>query len=265
MGATMTGVVEKQRANVLGVGISIVTLPAATERLLEYSRNKTKGYVCCTGVHGIMESRRDASLRRVHNQSLMTVPDGMPVVWSARAQVGPGVGRVYGPDLMLAVMKGSCGSDMKSSHFLYGTTEETLERLKEKLETVVPGLVIVGKFAPPFRPLDNRETLKLTQLVAGCRPDFLWVGMSTPKQERFMAENSARLDATIMVGVGAAFDFHAGIRHDAPGWMQRSGLQWFHRLCQEPRRLGPRYLRNNPAFLLHILLQKTGLRRYPIK
>ena len=123
---------------------------------------------------------------------------------------------------------------------------------------------MVGCYTPPFRPLNAQEEAELQAQIRAARPDILWVGLSTPKQERFMAEYLSKLDVTLMVGVGAAFDFHAGRVSQAPRWMQRSGLEWFYRLCCEPRRLWKRYLRNNPLFVLGVLGQLTGLRRRPL-
>ena len=129
----------------------------------------------------------------------------------------------------------------------------------------VLGVNVVGIYCPPFRPLNAEEERALTAQIAAARPDMLWVDLSTPKQERFMAAYLSRLDPTLVVGVGAAFDFHAGRVRQAPRWMQRSGLEWFYRLCSEPRRLGRRYLRNHPLFVGHAFAQLTGLRRYPLE
>jgi N-acetylglucosaminyldiphosphoundecaprenol N-acetyl-beta-D-mannosaminyltransferase len=133
------------------------------------------------------------------------------------------------------------------------------------LEARFPGVTICGAWSPPFRPLNATEEADLQRAVREARPDIIWVGLGTPKQERFMAEHLARLDTTLMFGVGAAFDFHAGRVSQAPWWMQRSGLEWFYRLCSEPRRLGRRYLVNNPLFLWRMLGQWLGLRKYPLE
>ncbi|HEY6169879.1 MAG TPA: WecB/TagA/CpsF family glycosyltransferase, partial [Verrucomicrobiae bacterium] len=150
-------------------------------------------------------------------------------------------------------------------HFFYGGARGAAEELKRRLTERFPGLQIVGVYEPPFRPLDAGEERALIEQVRAARPDILWVGLSTPKQERFMAEYLPKLDVTLMVGVGAAFDFHSGRAKQAPRWMQRCGLEWFYRLCCEPRRLWKRYLKNNPLFLGRALLQLTGLRKYPLE
>ena len=169
--------------------------------------------------------------------------------------------RVYGPDLMLEVMALSESKGYR--HFFYGGANGTATVLREQLLKRFPKLQVVGVYEPPFRPLNDAEQQELESQVDSARPDMMWIGLSTPKQEKFMAEYLPRLNTTLMVGVGAAFDFHAGKVRQAPRWMQRAGLEWFFRLCSEPRRLWKRYLKNNPLFILRILGQLTGLRRYP--
>jgi N-acetylglucosaminyldiphosphoundecaprenol N-acetyl-beta-D-mannosaminyltransferase len=254
------------RTNVLGVGVCALDMNGAVRELLSVRQKKQRGYVCVTSVHGVIESQRDEKLRQIHNRSLMTVPDGMPLVWMGREQGFVDMGRVYGPDLMLRVCE--AGGD-RFTHFLYGATHETLEKLKTNLERKFPGIRIAGMYAPPFRPLNDQEEQELNQLVSDCRPDFFWVGLSTPKQERFMASHTAgtdhELDCGIMFGVGAAFDIHAGDLKDAPRWVKNSGLQWFYRLCQEPKRLWRRYLDIVPTFLFLSALQLMGIRKYTVE
>jgi len=139
------------------------------------------------------------------------------------------------------------------------------QQLKDCLEKRFPGLQIVGSCTPPFRPLRPDEAQELARMTEETKPDIFWVGLSTPKQEKFMAEYLPKLNVTLMVGVGAAFDFHSGRVKQAPRWIQRSGLEWCYRLCQEPRRLWKRYLRNNPLFIGRVFLQLTGLREYRLK
>ena len=247
-----------QRYNVLGVGVSALTLAQATELVVGARGQLHRGYVCVTGVHGVMESQDDTGLKKVHNEAWLVTPDGMPLVW-----LGPrGVTRVYGPDLMLAVC--DAGRAAGLTHFLYGGAPGVAEELKQKLCARFPGLAGAGTFTPPFRPRDDSELSALRAEVASTRPDVMWVGLSTPKQERFMAEHWRSLDAGVLIGVGAAFDFHTGRVRQAPRWMQRSGLEWLFRLVTEPRRLGPRYLRNNPRFAALVLAQRLGLRKYPL-
>jgi len=163
---------------------------------------------------------------------------------------------------MLAVC--DAGRTTGLRHYFYGGNPGVAGELSDKLTTRFPGLQIVGTFTPPFRPLDPAETVALRTDVARTRPDVIWVGLSTPKQERFMAEHWRNLDAGVLIGVGAAFDFHSGRVRQAPRWIQRSGFEWLFRLCMEPRRLGPRYLKTNPLFVLRVLAQKLGLKKYPM-
>ena len=304
------------RVNVLGVGVSALNLQQAADFLLDARGAGEKGYVCVTGVHGVIESQHDLELKTIHNSSFLTVPDGMPTVWMGREHGFGAMGRVYGPDLMLRLCAATSGSvesgtweverekhptsnlqpptkgaSYPLTHFLYGATPETLQKLKANLEERFPGIQVVGTFAPPFRPLNDVEEEELRRTVADCKPDFFWVGLSTPKQEKFMASHSpaandawrielvARdvepqtsnsqpqfpLDCGIMLGVGAAFDIHAGNYKDSPEWIKNSGMQWLHRLCKEPRRLWRRYLDIVPTFLGLSALQLLGIKKYEME
>jgi N-acetylglucosaminyldiphosphoundecaprenol N-acetyl-beta-D-mannosaminyltransferase len=250
------------RLNVLGVGVSALNLDIAADTIEAWIRAGRREYVCVTGVHGVVESRRDPAIRAIHNAAGLVTPDGMPLVWLLHVAGHRAAGRVYGPNLMLLLLERSVSQGF--THFLYGATEETLAQLQTKLTKRFPGLRIVGRLAPPFRQLEPAEDREVVAAINAATPDFVWVGLSTPKQEIWMAEHRAQLDAKILLGVGAAFDFHAGRRRQAPRWMQRSGLEWLYRLCQEPRRLGRRYLYNNPRFVLEVLAQKIGLREYSL-
>ena len=244
------------RTNVLGVQVLAIDLDTAVARCEQLLAGDGKGYVCVTGVHGVMESRSDAELRTVLNRAFLCLPDGMPTVWVGRLQGHRGIRRVYGPDFMMAMCRRSQQTGWR--HFLYGGAPGVVDKLAERLVSLMPWLCIAGTYTPPYAPLTPTQERELTDKVAHARPDILWVGVSTPKQEKFMAQYCDKLQVPLMVGVGAAFDLHAGLRRDAPDWMKRSGLQWLHRLCQEPRRLAPRYLRHNPRFLWEIGLQLSG-------
>ena len=246
---------------VLGVRLHGMNLSVATEAVLEAARERRKGYVCVTGVHGVSEAQEDGAFRRILNAAFLNTTDGMPLVWLGRRAVGPQVDRVYGPDLMLEIFRAT--QQTAHRHFFYGGSPGVAEELKARMEARFPGVTIAGTYCPPFRPLNASEEAELAQQVRDCRPDFFWVGLSTPKQERFMSEYLPKLETTLMFGVGAAFDFHAGRVSQAPRWMQRSGLEWFYRLCREPRRLGRRYLTNNPLFVWRLLTQSLGLRKSP--
>ena len=236
-------------------------MTAAVARVLAGVRTRARGYVCVTGVHGIMEAQHDPELRAILNGSYMTTPDGMPTVWVGRAQGLP-ISRVYGPDLMLEVCKAGVSSGVR--HFFYGGADGVAELLRERLIARIPGLMVVGTYTPPFRPLNEREEEELAQMLGSSRPDIVWVGLSTPKQERFMARYHQRLACGVMIGVGAAFDMHSGRTSQAPKWMQRSGLEWFYRLATEPRRLWKRYLLNNPAFVARMAQQLVQPSRYTV-
>ncbi len=251
------------RVNVLGVGLSALNLERAVAVVAEALDRKAKGYVCVTGVHGVSEARSHPPFRRVLNQAFLNTPDGMPMVWMGRLQGFRDMGRVYGPDLMLGVCEMSAQRGF--THFLYGGAPGVAEELKRRLEARFPGLRIVGTYTPPFRPLTEAEEDELARMVGALKPDVFWVGLSTPKQEMFMAEHWEKLEAGLFFGVGAAFDFHAGRVRQAPRWMQRSGLEWLFRLGCEPRRLWKRYLKNNPLFVIRALGQLTGLRKYSLE
>ena len=250
-----------KRINVLGVGISVLNLRTALAAIADAVRAQRKGYVCVTGVHGVMEAQDEAAFKKILNGAFLCTPDGMPMVWAGKLYGHAEMSRVYGPDLMLDVCAWSEASGAK--HFFYGGADGVAERLAQKLKVKFPKLQVVGIFTPPFRALNADEEKNLAAQVAATRPDIFWVGLSTPKQEKFMAEFLPKLDATVMIGVGAAFDFHSGRVRQAPRWMQRSGLEWFYRLGSEPRRLAKRYCRNNPLFVWKFFSQLTGLKKFP--
>ena len=250
------------RVNVLGVGISAINLRSAGDAIHEAVAERRKGYVCVTGVHGVSEAQQDPAFKDILNQSFLTTPDGMPMVWCGWKEGRKEMDRVYGPDLMLQVLEE--GVTRKVRHFLYGGRDGVAGTLKAKLEAKFPGVIITGCYTPPFRDLTSEEFSSLQERIRSERPDIVWVGLGCPKQERLMPKFLPLLDTTLMFGVGAAFDFHSGTVPQAPHWMQRSGMEWFFRLTKEPRRLWKRYLVYNPLFIARILLQWTGLREYPL-
>ncbi len=248
------------RVNILGVGVSAISMREAVERSARLIEGGGRGYVCVTGVHGIMEAQADPALRDTLNGSFLTTPDGMPTVWLGHARGFKSMTRVYGPDYMLALAE--AGLPRGFRHFLYGGRPGVAEELKTSLLARFPGLAVVGTYTPPFRPLTGAEEQSLAAALSEARADILWVGLSTPKQERFMREYHGRLPVKLMAGVGAAFDLLSGNLDEAPDWMKRAGLQWLYRLIKEPRRLWRRYLTNNPRFVLLAGLQLAGIRRY---
>ena len=254
---------ELKRCDVLGVGISAVDLPMAVATIDKWIRRGEKHYVCITGVHGVMESQRDPALKRIHNRAGMVTPDGMPMVWMNWLRGNSWVRRGYGPDVMLAVCEAGVAKGHK--HFFMGGKEGVAELLKEKLTAKFPGMQVVGTYCPPFRALTAEEDAALIKQINDSGADIVWVGLSTPKQEKWMDAHIGKLDASVMVGVGAAFDFHAGLVEQAPKFIQKSGFEWLYRVTKEPKRLWKRYAVNNPLFLWSLLLSFTHLKDFSEK
>jgi N-acetylglucosaminyldiphosphoundecaprenol N-acetyl-beta-D-mannosaminyltransferase len=249
-----------ERGNILGVAVSAINMEQALATIGGWIARREPHYVCVTGVHGVMESQSDEHLRTIHNAAGLVTPDGMPMVWLLHLQGHRHVTRVYGPDLMLALCEQSVAHGYR--HYLYGGADGVGALLAANLRRRFPGIQIVGMYSPPFRALTAEEEEQIVQTVNAAAPDIVWVGLSTPKQERWMASYRDRLGAPALLGVGAAFDFHAGLKPQAPRWMQRSGLEWLFRLMSEPRRLWRRYLSNNPRFIGLACAQMLGLKHY---
>ncbi|QEW23433.1 Putative N-acetylmannosaminyltransferase (plasmid) [Paracoccaceae bacterium] len=244
--------------NLLGVRVSALNLAMAADRIAGAIADGQRGYVCVCGAHGLVDCQRDETLRAVFNGAYLVTPDGMPLVWELHRQGHDDAGRVYGPDLMLELF-----ARPGLRHYLYGATPATLLRLEARLGKAYPRARIVGTHAPPFRPLTGDEEDDVARRINAASPDIVWVGLGAPRQERWMARMRDRLDAGMLIGVGAAFDFHAGNTLQAPGWMQRAGLEWAFRLATEPRRLWRRYLRVVPGYMALVAMQRTGLRHFP--
>jgi N-acetylglucosaminyldiphosphoundecaprenol N-acetyl-beta-D-mannosaminyltransferase len=255
-------VARPKRANILGVGISAISMADAIHYSDTLLQEGSQGYICVTGVHGITEAQSDEQFRAILNSSFLTTPDGMPTVWLGRWQGHKNMKRVYGPDFMLELCRISVERGYR--HFLYGSTPSVTEALAQQLCDRFPGLQIAGLYSPPFRALNAEEERELERRILKAKVDILWCGLSTPKQERFMAKYNGRLAVRLMVGVGAAFDINSGRVKDAPAWMKSAGLQWLYRMLKEPRRLAGRYLKNNPRFLWLAWLQLAGIRKYQL-
>jgi N-acetylglucosaminyldiphosphoundecaprenol N-acetyl-beta-D-mannosaminyltransferase len=251
------------QVNVLGVAVHAVDKQSAALLLSDRIRSGEKGYVCLTGVHGIMEAQRDPGLKSIFVDAFLVAPDGMPMVWMGHLQGFTTMQRVFGPDLMLDIM--GRAEWRNCVHFLCGGEPGVAESLRDEMLRRFPWVQITGTYSPPFRPMTVMEESELEAQVRSLRPDIIWVGLSTPKQERFMARYLPVLDTKLMVGVGAAFLFHTGAIKDSPTWVKNAGLQWLHRLLQEPSRLWRRYLLNNPWFIFCALLQFVGLKHYSPK
>jgi len=251
----------KVRQGILGVGVHAINVRMALEAIDGWIVRREQHYVTVTPAHAVMDAYRDPALRKILNASGLTTPDGMGIVWLLRLYGHRSVERVYGPDLVLALCHH--GLDRRYRHFLFGGEPDTTARLSDRLRARFPGLNIAGRFSPPFGIPAQDEDEQAVREINAAKPHIIWVGLSTPKQERWMAAHMGRVDAPVMVGVGAAFDFLSGRKPQAPRWVQRSGFEWLFRLASEPRRLWPRY-RQYPLFVVLVLAQMLGLRRYPL-
>lgn len=248
--------------NLLGVRVSAVNLDGAVHRIQAAVGDGVRGWICIRDVHGVVRCRQDADLRRAHNEAFLVTPDGMPLVWSLRLAGHRTAGRVYGPDLMLALFDEGRKTNLR--HYLFGGTPEILAMLEANLTARFPDATVAGRIAPPFRPTTAAEDAAFAAEINAARPDIVWVGLGTPKQELWMQRMRGQLDAAMLIGVGAAFDFHAGVKRQAPRVIQRSGFEWLFRLACEPRRLGMRYAVAIPSFLGLAAAQASGLRKFPI-
>jgi len=249
--------------NVLGVRVSAVNLKSATGLIEKAIEDGRKEYVCVRDAHGIVRCQKDPELRSIHNRAFLVTPDGMPLVWALKHAGHAESDRVYGPDLMLSVFEAGRSKGLR--HFLYGATAKTLEQLQARLIAKFPEARIVGSYAPPFRDLSLQEETDIADRINRSSADIIWVGLSSPKQELWMARMRDRLDAAVLIGVGAAFDFHAGLKRQAPRVIQRSGFEWAFRLLCEPRRLWRRYALVVPTFISLTAFQRLGFRKFPIE
>lgn len=245
--------------DILGVRVSAINLEQAVNLAEQWVATRNPGYICVTGVHGVIEAQSDPELRQILNNAVINTPDGMPMTWVGRLKGFRDMDRVYGPDFMMAMCRLSVERGYRS--FLYGGKPGIAQLLSETLKRRFPGLQVVGTYTPPFRDLTLEEEQEVIAQVRASGAQVVWVGLSTPRQERFMAQLVDALQVPLLVGVGAAFDYHTGQIKDCSMWVKRSGLQWLHRLLQDPRRLWKRYLRNNPAFIWKISCQLLGFRK----
>jgi N-acetylglucosaminyldiphosphoundecaprenol N-acetyl-beta-D-mannosaminyltransferase len=248
------------RVNIMGVGITPVNLVQAVATLDKWRAEGRREYVCCVSVHGLVTAQRDPEIRDAINRSGLATEDGMPLVWWCRQAGFAEASRVCGPDLLDAMCALSARHGHR--HYFYGGSPVVLERLVARLSQRYPELLIAGYRSPPFRPLTEDEDAADVAAINEARPDFVWIGLGMPKQEKWMASHVGSIEAAALIGIGAAFDFHAGTKTRAPGWMQRSGFEWLFRLVSEPHRLARRYLVVIPIFLARAIQQRTGLKLY---
>ena len=237
--------------------VDVTNYPDASSRIIHWADEGRSGYVCAANVHMVMETHDDPSFNQVVNAADLVTPDGMPLVWALRMMGVEHATRVYGPDLTLHVCAAAAKNNMPIG--LYGGTEESLVDFERFLQERYPGIQIACKIAPPFRPLTPEEDAKYTEMINASGVKVLFVGIGCPKQEKWMAEHKSTIQA-MMLGVGAAFDFHTGRVKQAPGWMQKIGMEWFFRLLMEPQRLWKRYFKHNPRFALLLAMQLLKMR-----
>ncbi len=243
---------SKKVINVIGAPIDQITWDDAVQRLCLWGEKHESRVVCICNVHSVVTAKQDIEFNKVLNSADMATPDGAPVAWMIQKISGQSQERINGPDLMLKYCEHA--EKIGQSIYLYGGKESTLEILVKVLKVKYPNLKIAGYFSPPFRDLTPEEKEKIIQDINNSGAHTLWVGLGCPKQEKWMHEHKGKINA-VMVGVGAAFDYHAGVINRAPKWMQNSGLEWFHRLCSEPKRLWKRYLITNILFIYFSLKQ----------
>jgi N-acetylglucosaminyldiphosphoundecaprenol N-acetyl-beta-D-mannosaminyltransferase len=248
------------RAAVLGVPLALTDYARTLDWIDTMVAGERRGYVCVAAVHTVMATQEDAQLKRAVLRSDLTVPDGQPLVWALRALGHPIADRVYGPSLMERAAERAARTGLR--FYLYGGRNQgALVQLAQNLRTRFPGLKIVGGHSPPHRELSAEEEQRVADEINRSKADVVWVGIGVPKQEKWMARMRERLDAPVLIGVGAAFDFHAGLVPQAPERLQRVGLEWAFRLAQEPRRLWRRYAVYNPRFVAQFARQYARHRR----
>lgn len=250
---------DARRLRILGTPVDALTLDGAARAVIDAALSGRRGHVCLRDAHGVIRARHDPALHAAHAEALIVTADGMPLVWLQRLAGARAAERVYGPDLMDRVC--DLGRSRGLRHAFLGGGPGVARRVAERLSARHPGLTVTLADTLPHRPRDHRpvagEDAEALAALAEAPADVLWIGLGTPKQELWMQANTGRAAATVMLGVGAAFDFAAGTVRQAPRLMQRTGLEWLWRLATEPRRLGPRYLRTVPAFALLCLRHRA--------
>lgn len=245
----------------LGVRVHAVQIPDAIARMEEWIRDRDGcHYVAVTGMHGVMEAQHDTQFKRILNTADLVVSDGMPLVWAGRRHGFPMKRRVYGPELMLTFCQQTATKGYR--HYFYGGASEVPSELAASLEERFPGMQIAGTYSPPFRALTPEEDAQIVAQINAAQADILWVGLSTPKQEKWMYAHRDKLNVPILMGVGAAFDLNSGRLRQAPDWMRENGLEWFFRLVMEPRRLWKRYLVYGSKFAWNVSLEMLKLKQF---
>ena len=246
--------------SVLGVRVTAVQIPQVIRQMETWiAQSRQCRYIAVTGMHGVTEAKHHPEFRQALAAADLVVPDGMPLVWLGRRQGHRLPRRVYGPELMQEFWERTAKG---YRHFFYGGAPGVAKVLAEKFAAAYPGHSVAGTFTPPFRPLNPEEEQRIVKTINQSRADVVWVGLGTPKQEWWMYQNRNRLQPAVLVGVGAAFDFHTGRVRSAPKWMGEHGLEWLFRLSKEPRRLWRRYLIRGAEFAALTLLEQFGIKKF---
>ncbi len=246
------------RINVLNVDIHALTMPQALEQISAWIDQRQPVYISTCNVYTVMMCRKNQAIHRDVSKANLALPDGMPLAWLGRLAHSPiKVDRITGADMMLALSQLSVSRGY--THFFYGGLPGVAEELARRWQVYFPELQVVGTYTPPLRPLYVLEEVQIIEQINQAKPDIIWVGLGGPKQDVWMADHRSALTAPVLIGVGAAFDFHSGRIPQAPRRLQQMGLEWLFRLCKEPRRLWQRYLIYNPLFVVLVLFQKLGL------
>jgi N-acetylglucosaminyldiphosphoundecaprenol N-acetyl-beta-D-mannosaminyltransferase len=248
------------RAAVLGVTVTGGSVGEVGDALEQWIAEQRREYVCCAPVHVVETAHRDERVARALRGAGMVLPDGQPVAWALRLLTGESTDRIAGSDVFAELCRRS--EHRSYRHFFVGGTQDILAKLRQSLAAAYPNLNVVGMVSPPFRHLSREEQRALIREIDAASPDVVWVGLGAPKQELWMHDVRNALRAPLLIGVGAVFDFVSGAKRRAPRWMQRSGLEWLHRLFSEPRRLAGRYLKTNTTFVFRVattLLRRSNL------
>lgn len=238
--------------NILGVNIAAINMEFLLKFIEDNIEELSGDYITVANVHTTVTAYENEEYLKVQNGAVMAIPDGGPLSTVGRKRGGEGMERTTGPSLMGEIFNISAEKGYR--HYFYGSTEETLALLQEKLKENYPGINIVGAYSPPFRPLSEEEDQEIIKNINTAKPDFLWIGLGAPKQEIWMAQHAGKVEG-LMIGVGAGFDYYAENIKRAPQWMQKTNLEWFYRLIQDPKRLFARYLNTNTKFIWNAVIK----------
>lgn len=238
--------------NIMGVDIAAIDMEWLVNYLNRNVEDLSGDYICVSNVHTTVTAYEDREYCKVQNGGIMAIPDGGPLSSVGQKRGFKNMKRTTGPSLMGEIFKISASEGYR--HYFYGSTDETLEKLYSVLTESYPGIQIAGMYSPPFRPMTEDEDMAIVDRINETKPDFVWVGLGAPKQEKWMAAHQGRVEG-LMIGVGAGFDYHAGNIERAPEWMQKSNLEWVYRLLQDPKRLFGRYWHTNTKFIWNAMVR----------